>query len=302
MNNGVVYLNPPSLPASPAYSHGAVIPPRTHIIEIGGQNGVGSDGTIQNPGDIGVQTALALENLRRVLAEAGAGIDALVSLRISVVDGSDLHAGFAAWSEFWKGQSHQPLVSVVRVASLVVPDALVEIEARAVARDDGMTTAAREMWVDFVMNHPDGAAAGAESAATPGTGAWTFGRGTEMANELADLVVAGTKRATAGSFQTLLAIGEPVPAVGRFSIVLDGSGTPRCIIRTTSVAVAPLASVTDEFARREGEGDRSRDYWLDEHRRFFETEHKELGLAFSDGVPVVFEEFDVVWPAEVADG
>lgn len=301
MRNGVIYLNPPALAHSPAYSHGAIVPPGARLIEIGGQNGVGPDGEIVAVGDVAAQTARALENIRTVLTDAGAGIDSILSLRISVVDGADLHAGFTAWGAFWRGQKHQPLITVARVASLVVPDALVEIEARAVVRNDGMTDASVKMWTDFVMNHPNGAVAGAAAAAAPGTGAWAFGTGVAMETELAELVVAGTKRATASSFHALLMVGEPVPKVGQFSIVLDGTGSPRCIIQTTNVKIAPLNSVSEAFAWREGEGDRSREYWLDVHRTFFRAEHAELDLPFSDDIPVVFEEFSVLWPLDVAD-
>ena len=83
---------------------------------------------------------------------------------------------------------------------------------------------------------------------------------------------------------------------GLYSVILDGSARARCVIRTGSVTVAPLGQVTAAFARREGEGDGSRAYWLDGHRRYFAAEHQHLGLPFSDEIPVVYEEFDLVWP------
>ena len=65
--------------------------------------------------------------------------------------------------------------------------------------------------------------------------------------------------------------------------------------------IAPLSSVTQEFALREGEGDKSVEYWLEGHRTFFRDEHEQLGIPFYDEIPVVYEEFVVVWPPEVAD-
>ncbi len=154
------------------------------------------------------------------------------------------------------------------------------------------------MWNDFL--DATGAAAHADSTRSPG--AWAFGLGEAMETELAELVVAGTKRATATSVESLRHSDEPVPRSGDYSIVYDGARCARCIIRTVSVHIAPLSSVTDEFAWREGEGDKSRNYWLEEHRRFFRSEHERLGVPFSDDIPVVFEEFVVAWPPDIADG
>lgn len=131
--------------------------------------------------------------------------------------------------------------------------------------------------------------------------AWAFGYGAEVETQLAELVVNGTKRATASSHAVVLAEGEALPTVGKYSVVLDGTGTARCIIQTTHIAIDSLESVTDEFAWIEGEGDRSRDYWLSVHREFFSREHAEMNLPFDDSIAVVYEQFVVVWPLEIAD-
>lgn len=131
--------------------------------------------------------------------------------------------------------------------------------------------------------------------------AWSFGLDAALADELAELVVAGTKRATATSVTALRETGESPPRVGQYSIILDGSDIARCIIRTEAIREGPLNSVTDAFAWREGEGDRSRAWWLAAHKRFFTAEHAELGLETHDEIPVLFEEFCVVWPPELAD-
>lgn len=276
------------------------IPPGSRLVAVGGQNGIDADGRLVAP-NLGDQTRRALENVRSVLAEADMPVSAIVQVRISVVHGSDLHAGFAAWQEFWAGQSHQPLVSVVQVAALAVPGALVEIEALAAAANNGMNASARAMWADYLAAdraHVDQAGR-AQALGSPV--AFGFGRGEEMQTELAELVLAGTKRATAASVHVTVLLGEMMPAAGQLAVILDGRGEARCIIRSTSVHVGPLESVTDAFAWREGEGDRSRAYWLDGHRRFFSDEHRRLGLAMDDAIPVYFEEFEVVFPKQVAD-
>ena len=128
-----------------------------------------------------------------------------------------------------------------------------------------------------------------------------FGDSAAMADELADLVVHGPKRATAGLLRDFGPGGEPMPAVGGHVVVVDGMGRPRCIWRTTEVTVKPLVEVDAAFAWDEGEGDRTRDDWLDGHRRYFMRQAERDGFAFHDRIETVFERFAVVWPPGLDD-
>jgi uncharacterized protein YhfF len=128
-----------------------------------------------------------------------------------------------------------------------------------------------------------------------------FGDSPGMADELAGLVVHGPKRATAGLLRDFTIGGETLPEVGGHVVVVDGQGMPRCIWRTTEVTIKPLIEVDDAFAWDEGEGDRTRDDWLDGHRRFFARQAAREGFAFHDRIETVFERFTLVWPPEVAD-
>jgi deazaflavin-dependent oxidoreductase (nitroreductase family) len=83
------------------------------------------------------------------------------------------------------------------------------------------------------------------------------------ANELAELVVNGPKRATAGLVWSFEAKGRPAPRPGDLSVVTDWAGRPRCVIETTAVEVRPFADVDDAFAAAEGEGDGSLRWWRD---------------------------------------
>ncbi len=128
-----------------------------------------------------------------------------------------------------------------------------------------------------------------------------FGDSPKMADELADLVVHGPKRATAGLLRDVTIGSEKLPEVGGHVVVVDGKGVPRCIWRTTEVTIKPLIEVDDPFAWDEGEGDRTRDDWLDGHRRFFARQAARESFAFHDRIETVFERFTVVWPPEAAD-
>ena len=62
-----------------------------------------------------------------------------------------------------------------------------------------------------------------------------------------------------------------------------------------------VALFDEQFARDEGEGERTRDWWLAAHRRFFSRRAEEEGFRMHDGIETVFERFEVVWPADAAD-
>lgn len=128
-----------------------------------------------------------------------------------------------------------------------------------------------------------------------------FGDSAAMADELTELVVAGTKRATADLAAAFAADREPLPRIGAHWIVCDSSGAPRCVVRSVELRLGPMSSVDDAFASDEGEGDRTRASWLAEHQRFFRRIHQALGLAWSDDCEVLFERFRVVWPPDLAD-
>lgn len=125
--------------------------------------------------------------------------------------------------------------------------------------------------------------------------AWSFGADPETADELLDLVLAGTKTATASALRDY--VDEELPHVGGLSIVTDGSERPRVLIMTTEVRVVPFGEVDAEHARLEGEGDRSLAHWREVHRRFFAETAEFTGATteVTDDLEVVLERFEVVW-------
>ncbi len=122
-----------------------------------------------------------------------------------------------------------------------------------------------------------------------------FGDSVPQADELARLVAAGRKRATAGMREDYLAAGEALPEVGDLLVVLDGGDLPICVIRTTSVEVLPFDAVDAAFAFEEGEGDRTLASWRTEHGRFFGSRCAVLGIEWHGGRDIVCERFELVW-------
>jgi hypothetical protein len=55
------------------------------------------------------------------------------------------------------------------------------------------------------------------------------------------------------------------------------------------VTIKPLSQVDEAFAWDEGEGDRTREWWLDAHRRYFPREATHEGFEIDDEILTVFE-------------
>jgi uncharacterized protein YhfF len=130
--------------------------------------------------------------------------------------------------------------------------------------------------------------------------AFFFGDSEELANELAELVLRGTKRATAGALWSYEAQGKHLPQPGDLSIVTNWSGEPLGVIETQSVEVVPFREVTAEFAATEGEGDGSLLFWREAHKEAFTRECTRLGKAFSENMLVACEHFTLVYRAETS--
>lgn len=145
-----------------------------------------------------------------------------------------------------------------------------------------------EFWQRFVDST-------GRSRDTPQPEAWPFGDSVELAEELISLVLEGRKRATAGSVAQYEAEGQAVPQVGDLEIVTDGSLRPRAVLQLTEVRVGPLSSVDDQFAYDEGEGDRTRAWWLEAHTSFFRRVLPALGIDFDPDMATIFQRFDVLY-------
>jgi uncharacterized protein YhfF len=117
------------------------------------------------------------------------------------------------------------------------------------------------------------------------------------ANTLADLVLAGVKRATASLVWSLEHAGDSPPRPGALSVVTRWDGVPVCVIETLAVEVLPFEQVGAEFAANEGEGDGSLAYWRRVHWEYFGRECARMGREPSQAMPVVCERFRLIYRA-----
>ncbi len=142
-----------------------------------------------------------------------------------------------------------------------------------------------EFWAKFV------AATGIDGAYE----AWAFADTLpDLATELALLVRDGPKRATAGLLSEFEDGTEaaPMPVAGDLNVVLDGEGSPVCVIRTTEVEVRRFEDVDEAFAWDEGEGDRTLAWWRQAHMWYF----SEQGTPIEETTLMVLERFELLWP------
>ena len=106
----------------------------------------------------------------------------------------------------------------------------------------------------------------------------------------------GDKRATTGLKYLYNLENKPLPQAGQYSVILDSQEHPRCITRITKVEITRFRDITAEYARIEGEGDKSLAYWKDSHTQVFTREcRQEHGIEFTKDMECVCEYFEVVY-------
>ncbi|MCC9173841.1 ASCH domain-containing protein [Arthrobacter sp. zg-Y179] len=151
--------------------------------------------------------------------------------------------------------------------------------------------AAALLWDAYAAAFPNQVAAAGEYTVE------TFGDSPAMADELLALVLDGRKRATSSHVADYVPDGEPLPRIGTHWIVCDGTGASKAILRTVELRLGTFADADEAFAYDEGEDDRSLASWQREHRKFWERTAAARGGSWSEEDELVFERFDVVWPA-----
>jgi enamine deaminase RidA (YjgF/YER057c/UK114 family) len=130
-------IHPSHFPKPRGYTNGILtesLHPGSHrVLHIAGQIGWDKDAHIVSP-DFAVQFLQALDNVISVVREAGGGADHIVKLLTFVTDLDAYRASTVAIGEGWRGRlgKYYPAMSLVKVAGLLEPGALVEIEGVAI--------------------------------------------------------------------------------------------------------------------------------------------------------------------------
>ena len=113
-----------------AYSQGMAVPVGdSTLIVTAGQIAADADGTPMAPGDLGAQARIVFENLKAVLAEAGAGLEHIFKVQIFLTDMSQFAAVSAVRNEYLAGIN--PVSTLVEITRTVIDGCDIEIEAMA---------------------------------------------------------------------------------------------------------------------------------------------------------------------------
>ena len=124
---------------------------------------------------------------------------------------------------------------------------------------------------------------------------WYFGNTSEMARELAELVISGKKFATASLVEFNEKHPESAPIDNGLSVVTDFEGSPMCVIQTTEIRYLPFNKVDAQFAADEGEGDQTLEYWRKVHHQYFTKEAKDFNLEFNENSLIACERFKLLF-------
>jgi len=112
----------------------------------------------------------------------------------------------------------------------------------------------------------------------------------ELRARLNGLVLAGTKRATAGLLSEYDEEGEELEHVGEHLALLDDDGNRVGTVEVTSLEIHPFIEVPWDFADAEGEGFTDLEDWRAGHRRFWER----VGTPVDDDTPIACLRFVLV--------
>ena len=111
-----------------SYTHGIEVETPARFLFGAGQTGVDSDG---RTGDgIEEQARLTWQNIERVLAGAGMGIENIVQLNMLLIDRGDRDGAMVVRDEMLDG--HFPTSTLMYISGLANPDWLIEIDFIAV--------------------------------------------------------------------------------------------------------------------------------------------------------------------------
>ncbi|MBO4123351.1 RidA family protein [Cupriavidus gilardii] len=105
-----------------------------NLVFISGQAAIGDDGKIVGRGDFDKQAEQAFRNLRRALEAAGSSLDRVAKVTI-FLKSMDNFGKIVELRRKWFSAPY-PADTIVEISSLYSPDALIEIEAIAVAEGD----------------------------------------------------------------------------------------------------------------------------------------------------------------------
>lgn len=113
-------------------------------------------------------------------------------------------------------------------------------------------------------------------------------------NYCAELVYQRIKTATCSLAFCYDELHETEPQPEDLWLIQDWYNNPVALVKVINSKRCKFSAVTADFAAKEGEGDKSIEYWQNEHSRFFGNELTNLGLNFAESLELSLQEFEVL--------
>ena len=128
-------INPGGMSKPRGWTHG-MLAPRGRVLFVAGMTAADQTGQVQ-PADFVTQFGRALDNVMRVLDDAGCGPEHVGRMTVYVTDIQEYRDSLRELAPVWQermGKSF-PAMALMQVCALVDPEAKVEIETTAVLPD-----------------------------------------------------------------------------------------------------------------------------------------------------------------------
>ncbi|MBK6729803.1 MAG: RidA family protein [Bacteroidetes bacterium] len=100
-----------------------------NVIKVAGTTAVDQSGNVVGKNDVYAQCMYIYSKIKKILEEAGCGMDMVVSTRVYLVNINEWEAAGRAHHEIFAGIN--PVSTMIGINALIHPDLLVEIEVEA---------------------------------------------------------------------------------------------------------------------------------------------------------------------------
>lgn len=123
-----------------------------------------------------------------------------------------------------------------------------------------------------------------------------FGTGEAESVEILEQLLRGEKTAISHCVPYYIVTRSPMPKAGDYTMVTDFYGNPCCILRCTGVVIEPVNELSEDVAKLECQGELPA--WREKKAEEFQALSKRAGFHYNEGLPVLMELVEVVFPAK----
>ncbi|MEO9891815.1 ASCH domain-containing protein [Aurantibacter sp.] len=156
--------------------------------------------------------------------------------------------------------------------------------------ETGIDESVVTLWDSFIFENP-------EFKNNDRPEAWFFHNNEKDANRLAALTLSKKKQAGSGLYAWYKEAQADLPQVGTQHIITDFNGTAKAIIEITKVDTIPFNQITPAYATLDmGTTEEPLEKWKKAHWEFFASTLEEAETKPSEGMLVVCEWFETIWP------